>query len=1165
METRAWRTSAAAARRAGGVAARMRAPGSSIGTMNEAVVTSVDRSRTSVRARVRREARESAFASGVRPAVGSPRKTRRGDAAGIVRGSGEESMRGLRNDDDDDPRDDFYRERMRSGEDVGAIFMTLTAYLARAVALVLVADVAVWRVTLLGASLPFLVESFIAFLVTFLSYYGIHVARWRRSIWDVTTHIVAAAAIGSSAVIFVTAAVLGMSPRPPSQIIAIIMAATLTPLLGVYVTEIYLHRHSKRRSKLRILSDSSHFGAWCTVAGTLSWAYSFNANSGRLDEAFIISSLTSLITSVICRYARASYILFIANNWTTQMMFTRFTKRIQEVVRVRRVTQTVQQVLVVKREEFSTALKRMMSSKLKVPSVPISSTEVDEVDTVISKTPTRVGTETAVSEIAQLDSTKEVETSKHSDDTNVYGADEETDAINLRPVIYAPPFTFVEEPTTSSPSEQSEPDVSKRRRRRRKRQYRRRQSESKLGIDMSDIVSKEINISLNIGVSIEAELQRALEQREATLRNLKEEGANSILTAQVQSDIDALRKQLDKVALSRTEFDRARTSYENDLEMWMESIRAAAAVSRLDFAIDSLKSASVRDDPQIKELIDQRAVWGLRLVSSQIFTIVELQDCIDKGHEKSTAHIADLRRNIQVLEHKISELNKEQENSKEKRTSLESRLERITAELETVRERERTAHEDWQKERVRLEIELETSVKELQTATRTVDEALQAKRELLAQLKDSKDGSVQDAELIKRLEHETGILQDKLQSLSDQLAISGASVDENHSSKIQALESKLRAKLEEADATAASGISVEFLRDEIENLRAELSSLKRIRAVESADAEMILKEQLAEAQSRLEIQRRQLEQKAEAEISALRRAMDDVELEMEKLASDVSAKTRESLEYQRTIEVHEAKIRQLKNDEEQAAHAVKESKEKLANLQDALMIKQQSLDEKVQRVTDLELRLSDAETEAGNLQQLLSESQQRSSKLEALLTSLQTDRNALSEELASIAESHHSELTAAIGTQLAERDTEIARVQSELAETKLSLESERDALQARLVELSSAQDEELTTALAAQLSERESEIARVQSELTETKSQLESERDALRAELSSVSSSRDAELSALRAELEGRVSDRESEIARVQSELAETKLSLESERTRSRLVWLSCRLLKMRS
>ena len=34
-------------------------------------------------------------------------------------------------------------------------------------------------------------------------------------------------------------------------------------------------------------------------------------------------------------------------------------------------------------------------------------------------------------------------------------------------------------------------------------------------------------------------------------------------------------------------------------------------------------------------------------------------------------------------------------------------------------------------------------------------------------------------------------------------------------------------------------------------------------------------------------------------------------------------------------------------------------------------------------------------------------------------------------------------------------------MQSELAETKLSLESERDALQARLVELSSAQDEEL--------------------------------------------------------------------------------------------------------
>ena len=81
-----------------------------------------------------------------------------------------------------------------------------------------------------------------------------------------------------------------------------------------------------------------------------------------------------------------------------------------------------------------------------------------------------------------------------------------------------------------------------------------------------------------------------------------------------------------------------------------------------------------------------------------------------------------------------------------------------------------------------------------------------------------------------------------------------------------------------------------------------------------------------------------------------------------------------------------------------------------------------------------------------------------------------------------------SALRAELEGRVSDRESEIARVQSELAETKSSLESERDALQAQLVELSSAQDEELATTLAAQLSDRDAEIARVQSELAETKS-----------------------------------------------------------------------------
>ena len=95
-------------------------------------------------------------------------------------------------------------------------------------------------------------------------------------------------------------------------------------------------------------------------------------------------------------------------------------------------------------------------------------------------------------------------------------------------------------------------------------------------------------------------------------------------------------------------------------------------------------------------------------------------------------------------------------------------------------------------------------------------------------------------------------------------------------------------------------------------------------------------------------------------------------------------------------------------------------------------------------------------------------------------------------ELSSVSSSRDAELSALraeLEGRVSDRESEIARVQSELAETKvLCLSPSATRSRHNLLSLSSAQDEELTTTLAAQLYERDAEIARVQSELAETKS-----------------------------------------------------------------------------
>ena len=229
-----------------------------------------------------------------------------------------------------------------------------------------------------------------------------------------------------------------------------------------------------------------------------------------------------------------------------------------------------------------------------------------------------------------------------------------------RRVVYAPAFTYAIKPDVNITAPKEELDtvtpVTRRRRRTRKRTYARREG-SMVSMDMKSITTTEINVALNVGASLESELERVLAQRRATLAYMESSSSATDLSAilRVREDIDALETELRRASSSRADFHRAQTSYENDLERWMESIRAAAAVSRLDMAIETLRSgaAATNDDVRVKELIDQRAVWGLRLVSSQIHTIVELQDSLDAVERTSSARISELRAEIDALEQSL--------------------------------------------------------------------------------------------------------------------------------------------------------------------------------------------------------------------------------------------------------------------------------------------------------------------------------------------------------------------------------------------------------------------------------------------------------------------------------------------------------------------------------
>ena len=576
-----------------------------------------------------------------------------------------------------------------------------------------------------------------------------------------------------------------------------------------------------------------------------------------------------------------------------------------------------------------------------------------------------------------------------------------------RRVVYAPAFTYAIKPDVNITAPKEElgavRPVTRRRRRTRKRTYARREG-SMVSVDMKSITTTEINVALNVGASLESELERVLAQRRATLAYMESSSSATDVSAilRVREDIDALEAELRRASSSRSDFHRAQTSYENDLERWMESIRAAAAVSRLDMAIETLRSgaAATNDDVRVKELIDQRAVWGLRLVSSQIHTIVELQDSLDAVERTSSARISELRAEIDALEQSLIDVQRsesEAANGDDERATLERRVEELTSEIQRVREAERVAKEQWSAERIKLEGELEASVAELHTATRAVDDALKAKMELLAQLKSAEEKSESDSAAIKRLESETEALQQNLKTLSEQLSDANASVEQINARR-DALECELReksAKLEEAlSATEGDDIgSREELQNEVRRLTEEYQTLRMSsmqKDKESSDVERTLRAQIAEAQAALESQRAELAESAQEEISTLKSTMDDICREMDALNAKMAEKTQASAEYQRVIEEREREIANLKSKETAAFEAMESTKSKLMQAETDLAAKQAELDERFAMIAELTSKLSASESGSKALESELHAVRGRVEEVNAMLEDLRS-------------------------------------------------------------------------------------------------------------------------------------------------------------------------------
>ena len=732
-------------------------------------------------------------------------------------------------------------------------------------------------------------------------------------------------------------------------------------------------------------------------------------------------------------------------------------------------------------------------------------------------------------------------------------------------------------------------------------------------------------LDVTLGVSLQSELISQLERREDKLGELKEAKARGekvpeATMTRVQADVDALRRELDafssggfgyamnasgrlvqksveeitraRESMRRTRDDETLNPYLDNVGAWAEVSEASAAVTKLDVAIERLAGAAEVsgkpfDADEMRELQEQRTVWGLRLVSAQIKGIVGLQNAVvDKGGsvdayggEKDLA--AEMRRleklsaEKSALLDRLSETERKGSEASAAAADLRVEVDDLRAQLQGARAASKSEAVRAQEGFRRLLADRQALASELQGAEAArVDAETKAKTEVdrlwsevqrLQGLLGEKEGNLErikseldtsDLPVVRSIEERTAPLEAEIKDLRSEISKLRGEMAQKDVAAGEATE-LLRAQLREtADALAATEKALADAKTREKSLteKGTAGDAERARAAQDAAAAArrdsnSLREQLADAQMKLEAKVAESKQKEEA----ARKSVDDarqIEAESRRAAETAQAQVQEVETALRAKEkeLEAALVRAGESDRKQLSlvAVVEELTEQIASAK-------AKMDEKTREIADLRAfvpgperqsefndalaqleakerdlleskgRIKSLETDLAN-----AESPERGFKLKNLVSRLKLDRN----EAAKSAARRADEL-ATKETELIAVRAEIDRVKAELEDMKAFVpgpeqqsefgaaletiaEKERellaskdrvDALEAALVDAEKVRDEALESVEAMQRARDEAvaeaeaandkskaasaDVERVQSLLDDTKEQLE--------------------------------------------------------------------------
>ena len=732
-------------------------------------------------------------------------------------------------------------------------------------------------------------------------------------------------------------------------------------------------------------------------------------------------------------------------------------------------------------------------------------------------------------------------------------------------------------------------------------------------------------LDVTLGVSLQSELISQLERREDKLGELKEAKARGekvpeATMTRVQADVDALRRELDafssggfgyatnasgrlvqksveeitraRESMRRTRDDETLNPYLDNVGAWAEVSEASAAVTKLDVAIERLAGAAEVsgkpfDADEMRELQEQRTVWGLRLVSAQIKGIVGLQNAVvDKGGsvdayggEKDLA--AEMRRleklsaEKSALLDRLSETERKGSEASAAAADLRVEVDDLRAQLQGARAASKSEAVRAQEGFRRLLADRQALASELQGAEAArVDAETKAKTEVdrlwsevqrLQGLLGEKEGDLErikseldtsDLPVVRSIEERTAPLEAEIKDLRSEISKLRGEMAQKDVAAGEATE-LLRAQLREtADALDATEKALADAKTREKSLteKGTAGDAERARAAQDAAAAArrdsnSLREQLADAQIKLEAKVAESKQKEEA----ARKSVDDarqIEAESRRAAETAQAQVQEVETAMRAKEkeLETALVRAGESDRKQLSlvAVVEELTEQIASAK-------AKMDEKTREIADLrafvpgperqsefndalaqlEAKERDLLESKGRIKSLESdlanaESPERGFKLKNLVSRLKLDRN----EAAKSAARRADEL-ATKETELIAVRAEIDRVKAELEDMKAFVpgpeqqsefgaaletiaEKERellaskdriDALEAALVDAEKVRDEALESVEAMQRARDEAvaeveaandkskaasaDVERVQSLLDDTKEQLE--------------------------------------------------------------------------